>query len=347
MPDEELEVAQEEAGEQQEGAQIFSDELPEVEVTLAEEEPEPEVKPAPKGKHSKVEEKLGKEFVGQQEIERRFNELKWQQGEAAREAAQYKAEAQRARIALQAVERHNEDLRKTTGATQKSAILIAAEKVKESLSSAEQAYIAAEELGDPAKKLIAQKRLNEAQAEEQQLRAVQQSDMEMPDLDPETRRLVDEAKAPTPQAAPVEEWKNLNKAWFNPAEVNKPGTSSHVAGLFAQQLEQEGFDPTKPQFYAKLNERIMAAVDALNKQNGNGAANGAAQPQAPAQQQRQPVPSSPVAGVNRTPTNGKISMVLTPAEQKTALRVLGHLGEKEAYRRYAAEKAAIEKSSVN
>lgn len=327
----------------EESARVFADAPGEVDFVVEdEEEPAAPAKPPePKGRHKDVDDR-----VSEVEIQRRMNELKFQAAQAEREREAARRELEIQKNATKALERHYNSLRETTKTTQGHALVIAEEKAKSSIQAAEREIKAAREAGDPDREIAAMRSLAQAENEVAAVEAAKASGFSVPDLDADTRQAVEAAKQEPQQQQrseprPVDHWRAANP-WFNHEEANTPGTASSVALHFAMEMEREGYDMNRPEFWGTLNRRLEAAVNKMNeeqKQRQQQVSNGNGKPAA-----------SPVAPPARTGTNGRSGPVrLTQSEAQTAIRTLAdkmpgatqEAREKEACRRYAAEKAAM------
>jgi uncharacterized protein YdcH (DUF465 family) len=186
-------------------------------------------------------------------------------------------------------------------------------QITDKLELARAAYKSAHEAGDPDKILNAQEFLNEAQTDLKTI-GVTKAQFEREPTQPQPQQPVQQQQqAADPKAI---EWSE-NNSWFGKDRVM---TASALA--LDAELKEEGFDPSDPEFYNEIDNRIK---EAFPHKFGNQSS----------VQEQPSKPAQVVAGASRsTPSPGKVKLT------KEDVRLAQNWGI--PLEQYAAEKLKVE-----
>ena len=186
-------------------------------------------------------------------------------------------------------------------------------QITDKLELARAAYKSAHEAGDPSKILEAQEFLNEAQTDLKTI-GVTKAQFEREPTQPQpVQQQQQQQQAADPKAM---EW-SQNNDWFGKDRVM---TASALA--LDAELKEEGFDPSDPEFYNEIDNRIK---EAFPHKFGNQSS----------VQEQPSKPAQVVAGASRsTPSPGKVKLT------KEDVRLAQNWGI--PLEQYAAEKLKVE-----
>ena len=190
-------------------------------------------------------------------------------------------------------------------------------QLTDKLELARSAYKSAHDEGDTTKILKAQEFLNEAQNDLKSLGATKAQLEHQPELtQPQQQQPVQHQNAADPKAI---EW-SQNNDWFG-----KDRIMTAAALALDAELKEEGFDPSDPEFYNEIDNRIKEAFP----QKFNSTVDQSSVQEQPSK------PAQVVAGASRsTPSPGKVKLT------KEDVRLAQNWGI--PLEQYAAEKLKVE-----
>ena len=190
-------------------------------------------------------------------------------------------------------------------------------QLTDKLELARSAYKSAHDEGDTTKILKAQEFLNEAQNDLKSLGATKAQLEHQPELtQPQQQQPVQNQNAADPKAI---EW-SQNNDWFG-----KDRIMTAAALALDAELKEEGFDPSDPEFYNEIDNRIKEAFP----QKFNSTVDQSSVQEQPSK------PAQVVAGASRsTPSPGKVKLT------KEDVRLAQNWGI--PLEQYAAEKLKVE-----
>ena len=186
-------------------------------------------------------------------------------------------------------------------------------QLTDKMELARAAYKSAHDEGDTGKILQAQEFLNEAQNDLKSLGATKAQFEQEPQPVQQQQQPVQQQQAADPKAI---EWSNKND-WFG-----KDRVMTAAALALDAELKEEGFDPSDPEFYNEIDNRIK---EAFPHKFGNQSS----------VQEQPSKPAQVVAGASRsTPSPGKVKLT------KEDVRLAQNWGI--PLEQYAAEKLKVE-----